>query len=144
MKKKGGLYVVRGQFLESEYPKIHLFDGKYTTGFKIVDFVVCAADPTDAAEDCHAKLSTEEKTSSTWNWEDVEEIAWASSENRVANAPSFGRSIIDPDNLVIEDLYLRGNTSGDAAINYMITMQKYEFKSWDGAAVLVKNKSQAA
>ena len=142
MKKIGDIYTVRGQFLESEYPEIQLFDGRFDTGFKIIDFVVAPGDPTDAAEDCHAKLMTVRSTGSGWNFSDITQIAWASSENRVSMAPSFGRTIVDPDNLVVENLWLRGNTAGDAPINYMITMQKYEFSDWNGALAMVRNKAQ--
>ena len=142
MKKIGDVYTIRGQFLESEYPEITLFDGRFDTGFKILDFVVAGGDPTDATEDCHAKLMTKKSTGSGWNFADVTQIAWAVSENRVSMSPVFGRSIVDPDNLVGENLWLRGNTAGDAPINYMITMQKYEFNEWNGALAMVRNKAQ--
>ena len=141
--KKIGEYTTRGTVTSDDSTnRIILFDGRFDTGFKIIDFVVAPGDPTDAAEDCHAKVMTVQSTGSGWNFADVTQIAWASSENRVSMAPSFGRTIIDPDNLVVENLWLRGNTAGDAPINYMITMQKYEFNEWNGALAMVRNKAQ--
>ena len=142
MKKIGDPYTIRGQFLETEYPEITLFDGRFDTGFRILEFAIAAGDPTDSTEDCNAKLLTVKNTATGWNWADVTQIAWASSENRVTNSPSFGRSIIDPENLVVENLWIQGSTSGDAPINYMVVMQKYQFSDWNGALAMVKNKAQ--
>ncbi len=48
--------------------------------------------------------------------------------------------------MIIEDLYMsnyfpEGETDQD--VNYFIVVQKYEFKAWDGAGILVANLAQA-
>ena len=52
-----------------------------------------------------------------------------------ANDAGLSHALIDPNNLIIEDLYVyaRGN---DVGINYMITMEKYHFSEWRGALAM--------
>ena len=53
-------------------------------------------------------------------------------------------SVIRPDNMVVEDLWISAySTSESGDLNYEITLEKYEFPAWTGAGVLVENLSQA-
>ena len=52
-------------------------------------------------------------------------------------------SIIDPDNMIIEDLYLVVNAQDEGNVNYMIQLQKYDISEWQGALSMVRNRSQA-
>ena len=144
---KGGTKIVRGSILpntyQNVYNKIQLFDGKFTTGYRVVRFEVALERPPTAAEFV-AKLSTEPKsTIDTWDWSDVQEIAWAR-----WNAPATGNPgyqvIIDNENMIVEDLWI-SNYSGHESyeIQYLIELEKYEFTAWDGAATMVKNNAQA-
>lgn len=147
MKKVGEPMVLRGHMIpQVNGHRIQIFDGKYTTGYRILEFHVVPRTPTNDNE-IFAKLHTSKTTASisSVDMTDVQELAWT-----VWNAPSASRpsqwSIIDPDNMVIEDLYLSNYfASGDTSyeINYYIVLQKYEFKAWDGAGILVANLSQA-
>ena len=144
MKKIGDPYTIRGSMADASTKKIALFDGRFDTGWMITDFVIATANPDDGAEDGWARLSTEENTSDAWDWSDQTSIAWAVSETRVAGSPVFGRTIVDPDNIIVEDLHIYCKSiSGNDKINYMITMQKYDLTDWQGALAMVRNKSQA-
>jgi hypothetical protein len=145
MKKLGSSYTVKGILDEPGSKKIPLFDGRFDTGFVVTDFVIATSNPDDSAEDCWARLSTESNNSSLWDWSDQTSVAWAVSENRVAGSPVFGRTIVDPDNLVIEDLWVYARSiTGNDRVNYMITLQKYEFNEWRGTLAMVRNLSQNA
>lgn len=142
-----GRRVLTGQITEGTYQgsenRIHLFDGKYTTGYRIVSFTICPEDPT-VANNVIAKVSTEPKSSITkWNWQDVQEVAWF-------HWSSMHRGIdtswnLRDDNMAVEDLWISAySVEVDAAkINYEIILEKYSFPSWDGAGILVENLSQA-
>ena len=53
-------------------------------------------------------------------------------------------SVIRPDNMAIEDMWISAySTSESTDLNYEITLEKYSFADWDGAAILVENLSQA-
>ena len=147
---KSGDRVITGRINTGTYNgqenKIHLFDGKFTTGYRVVDFQI-ASDLPLGADDLAGLLSTEPKsTLGQWNWADVEEIAWSvRSGNGTTTSTIFDRyENIRADNMVIRDLYLQAYTSGEATLmNYMITLEKYEFAAWDGASILVQNESQS-
>lgn len=144
---KGGDMVIMGRLEASNSKtKFNLFDGKYTTGFKIKRFTICDSNPT-ADHEAAAKLSTVEMSvSAIWNWSNVEEVGWA-----VSNAPNDigplltpDQGLLRPDSLIIEDLYLACyNGSDGRKVNYYIELEKYEFTAWDGAANMVRNQSQA-
>jgi hypothetical protein len=147
--KKIGEYTIRGTVppLDSAGHRVILFDGKFTTGYKITKVFCSAMDPTDVNDDCVIAVGTEPDlgATGTWNWADNREIGWASSNdsNGAAGTPQGG--MVDPDNLVIEDLYIygRNDDSGNTTeINYMVHLEKYEINEFQGLISIIRNKSQ--
>jgi hypothetical protein len=140
---KGGTKIVRGQITTNTTKKVQLFDGKFTTGFKVVRFEVFENFPT-TGKTMVGKLSTQRKTNyGYWQWGDDEEIAWAANNNPI-NSRWGDFTLVDPENMIIEDLWINAYSDGESiAMNYFIELEKYEFTSWDGAAQMVKNQSQA-
>lgn len=144
--KKIGRLVLRGQMDPNvNGKKLQIFDGKYTTGYKVVSFRVATYTPY-ATEEVVAKLHTGKTTVSIgqWDWGDSQEIGWA-----VWGAPTvqyYFPNLVDPNNLVVEDLYISNySPTGEAGelINYFIELEKYEFPAWDGAGAMVTNQAQA-
>ena len=115
-----------------------LDDGRFDTGYKIVKFVVGGvADP--SANDVFAKLSTEiTGTGIAWDWGSNLELAWAAY-GATSSAPNGFFSEIDPDNMIIQDLFI---SNGGADTNYMIFLEKYDITDWQGALAMVRNKAQ--
>ena len=111
--KKIGEYTTRGQITsdDSLMKKIQLFDGRFDTGFRVVFFEVSLQDrSSNATESVSAKLSTELLADNTkWDWDDNREIGWAlAAADSNGLAVSTPQTIIDPDNLIVEDLYIGG------------------------------------
>jgi len=77
-----------------------------------------------------------------FNFADNAQIGWASSETDTALGTGGYQSIVDPNNLVVEDLYIWANDAANDSINYMITFDKYDITDWQGALAIVRNKSQ--
>jgi hypothetical protein len=145
--KKIGEYTVRGQMdAENTFNKIQLFDGRFDTAYKVISFEVAPYDTKTAGNDVAAKLCTDDGAladGALWDWSDNREIAWASSETRVSFGPSFGREVIDPDNLIVEDLYISyGHVTTDSPVNYLVKLIKYDISEWQGALAMVRNNSQ--
>ena len=146
--KKIGEYTTRGQItsVDSLMKKIQLFDGRFDTGFRVVFFEVSLQDrSSNATESVSAKLSTELLADNTkWDWDDNREIGWAlAAADSNGLAVSTPQTIIDPDNLIVEDLYIGGYSYSDAEeINYMIILEKYDITDWQGALAMVRNRSQ--
>lgn len=150
MKAIGDLYTLRGQIDEDEGAvKIHLFDGNFDTAYRIIRFEVAPATLDDSsAVGVSGKVLTEDNgiAATSWDWADNREIAWAEYTHmwNVAGDYTSGRTgTIDPDNLVVEDLFIRVNHQTEGNVNYLIQMQKYDITDWQGALAMVRNKSQA-
>ena len=145
--KKIGEYTVRGQIADNQVEKIILYDGRFDTGYRITSFTVFGTDPAEASSDVAAKLMTENKGVPTspdiWDASDNREIGWASSETDSALGTGNSFSVLDPDNMIIEDLYIWANNAANDPINYLIKMEKYDITDWQGALTMVRNRSQA-
>lgn len=145
--KKIGEYTTRGIIPEGTEERITLFDGKFDTGYRVTEFVIWASQVDSSANDCVARLSTEAlgAMTSTGNMMDAgdnRQIAWAGIQAGTAGFNNPG-TIVDPDNLIIEDLFISGQSGGSSInINYLIKMEKYEFSDWKGALSMVRNRSQ--
>ena len=147
--KKIGTYTVRDSMgistgtIGGDRQRINLFDGRFDTGYVIREFKIWALDT-----ECHATLSTvyEAGVSSTdymMDAGDNTQIAWASSPSSGSGPLNDG--IVDTDNLVVEDLFIRGYaTSTSQPWNYLIVMDKYEFSDWRGALAMVRNRAQGS
>ena len=142
---KGGRKIMRGQINAGTYNgsenRIQLFDGKFTTGYRILSFKIAPISPATSQE-MIGKLTTEPKASiSAWYWEDIQELAWA---HWGADKYQDSWSNVRDDNMVIEDLWISiyNETLDGSSCNYEIVLEKYEFPAWDGAGILVENLSQ--
>ena len=148
--KKIGEYTVRGQINTSltDMDRITLFDGRFDTGYRVVKMQVCQYDRvSNATEAASIKLSTDSTNNDNryWNFQDNVEIAWAictsDANSSTATSPD---PIIDPDNMIVEDLFIGGYSYTDTEeINYIITLEKYDISDWQGALAMVRNRSQA-
>ena len=143
-----GEYTCRGQMdTENVFNRIILFDGQFDTAYRLVEFKICPRDTKTAANDVAGKVVTDETAladGALWDWQDNREIAWASSETRVSFGPSFGREVIDPDNLIVEDVYVSyGHVSTDSPVNYFMRFEKYDITDSQGALAMVRARSQA-
>jgi hypothetical protein len=145
--KKIGEYTLQGSIDDSEKVKIRLFDGKFETGFRVVEFVLFPMTPASANSEVYGVLATEEAdATSDWTAYKQTQIGWASVRTDGAYGVATPFSLVNPDNLIVEDLWIFANDgtgSSEAIINYYIKMEKYKFSDSRGALAMVRNKSQA-
>jgi len=146
--KKIDEYTIAGQTLHGTEKKIELFDGRFDTGFRITRFEVYP-DTTVDPQNCSCKILTEPGSTlegQTWNWGSNIQIGWSFAKvgSGTSQLSDDRYSVIDPENLVVEDLYIQAYSSdGDGqVINYLITMDKYDFTEWQGALAMVRNRAQ--
>ena len=147
--KKIGEYTMRGRIPEGEEFRIQLFDGKFTTAYKVVDLKICSSDIGSSGDNCSARLSTESigqmpgSGESMIDFSDNRQIGWAAV-NGATNGFENQEAIIDPDNLIVEDLFISGQHASTHPINYIIYLEKYEISDWQGALAMVRNSGQDA
>ena len=147
--KKIGEYTAIGSMgisstsIGGDRKKIELFDGRFDTGYKVVEFHIWALDT-----ECHATLATVfegDVSGSAGDYMmdagDNTQIAWAS--HGPSGTGPIGNGIVNPDNMIVQDLFIRGYaTSTSQPWNYYIRLEKYEISDWQGALSMVRNKSQ--
>lgn len=153
--KKIGEYTARGSISEIEseagaIARIILFDGQWDTGFKVTSFKCWGASTGGSTTgDVVGKLCTSENCETGpgdfFNADDGREIGWSqsSASTDAGGGGGFGESIIDPDNLIIEDLYFYARGAQDGVkVNYIVTMEKYDITDWEGALVMAKDRAE--
>ena len=150
-----GTYTARGVVTEEESEaglpqKISLFDGKFSTAYRVTSFKIWSTTTiSNTNADCVGKLSKNDTgiTAPTdfFRADDDNQIAWAVSGFGLdgSNAGQFSESIVDHDNMIVEDLfvYVRAATDG-TPVNYLVTMEKYEISDWKGALTMARDKAQ--
>ena len=143
---ESNLRTIRGQLVAStgfNVKKIQLFDGKFTTGFRLKGFKIAPRVPTDSLEMTARILTTDLPHGTNWNWDRNDEIGWAA-----WNVPinsRFGEfSLVDEEAIIVEDLYVDVSATADEVVNYWIEIEKLSFSEWKGALAMVQARSQAA
>ncbi len=144
--KKIGEYTARGQVTHADVQKLELFDGRFDTGYRVTSFIIYPSG-NSSTQDCAGILATDSGTlagNTGANFSDQSQIAWSNVNVEVNYSASPANTIIDPDNLIVEDLYIQGQSNAGAGnvINYMITFEKYDITDWQGALAMVRNRSQ--
>ena len=144
--KKIGTYTMKGHWDPDTGPhKLILDDGNVETGYRIVEFEHALTDPINSAE-YKVLLSTVDDSSAAFDWSKNTQVAWGWGGNNASATAIQGFAkftVVDPDNLIIQDLYLVGSNTSVDKINYMITVEKYDISESTGALAMVRNRSQA-
>lgn len=152
--KKIGEYTCRGRvgsdgqtLTDGTETKIILDDGDFTTGYRLVEFVVASGDQSHT--DLTARVATEPGLSfdvdGFWDWSDNRQIAWSAANGATDIATFEQFSLVDPDNLIIQDVYVtfRFASSSGTYANYFMRFEKYDITDSQGALAMVRNRSQA-
>ena len=154
--KKIGEYTARGIVTETDTEagtpqKIPLFDGSFKTAYRVTSFKIWGSNfsSTSINPDVLGKLSKNDigstGASTFFRADDDNQIAWATSASGLESGGSpFAESIIDLDNMIVEDLYVyvRSLGANTIAVNYLVTMEKYEITDWQGALTMARDRAQ--
>ena len=142
--KKIGEYTVRGSVADGSIDRITLNDGRFDTAYRVVEFKIFPQDVLSSVSDVAGVLMTENTgtPSPLWQAESNTQIAWSSVYVPGAAAAQAALEIIDPDNLIVEDLFIHINNTSSDKSNYFIRMEKYSITDWQGALAMVRAKAQ--
>ena len=141
-------YTVRGRIGYNVEHRIKLFDGQFDTAYRVKKFYLYPNEGIGAGNDAHGVIYTESGAVSSgldWDWSENEQIGWAAGifSGSGPHSDANGNGIVDPDNLIVEDLYIIANHSNSGESGYMIVMEKVDITDWQGALAMVRNRSQA-
>jgi hypothetical protein len=141
-------YTLRGQIEPDNQPhRVILFDGKFTTGFRIKKFVISPYNIDNTNIRTYAaKLGTSNNLAvNVWNWGDNREVGWAWSTWDANNAQAPNQfEEVDNQTIIVEDLWIyvdevAGGTN--QFVNYIIEFEKVSIKDWEGALTLARDRS---
>jgi hypothetical protein len=133
---------LRGQFVEGETKRLIVDDGRLNHGYRVVSFVI-AGEPALTSGEAYATLSLDYDAPTNWDWGDNRQIGWASTNNAGGSGLNSPFSVIDPDHIVIMDLYIQGNSALPSGnINYLIELEAVELSNDQAILTLIKERSQ--
>lgn len=139
-----GTYTTRGKIeVEAGETRIILFDGRFDTAYKVTKFDIMPGTWASDAADCFAILYTESGAANNAfnpDFSDNRQIGWAASTTLVSEEIAGQQRILDPDNLIVQDLFV--TMRGDNDCNYIIEMEKYDISEATGALAMVRNRAQ--
>jgi hypothetical protein len=147
--KKIGEYTATGKASHLIETEIKLDDGRFDTGYVVTHFQIYPTDFTGGTPSTTTgigRLATEDGLSLIrTNFIDASLntfVAADSISGGFENVSDDAGTFIDPDNLIVQDLFITILNADDKDMNYLIKMDKYQFTDWKGALAMVRNKSQ--
>lgn len=148
-----GTYTARGVVSEDETTagnpqRIFLHDGSNETAYRVVQFYIWPSDIGSVDNfECCGKLSKNDigvtADSDFFRADDDNQIAWAGNDGAGGGKWSNNTSIVDPENLVVDDLFVYARTLSSATsdpINYLVIMEKYEIDGWRGTLEMARDQ----
>jgi len=144
--KKIGEYTCKGKVDSRQPTRIQLFDGRFDTAFVIKKFETCNENP-NLAQEWRALISTQATAAGappTFDWSDNTQLAWSWGGGSGTSATFSMIGVTDPENLVVQDIWIIADESATDQVNYMIQMEKYDISDARGALAMVANYSQGS
>jgi len=119
-------------------------DGRLNHGYRVVRFEIFPVDVASGASDCSGVLSLDfDGTTVEWRADDNRQIAWSSTTMSTTYSLNNKTDIIDPEHVVIMDLWVLAYTNGsDARINYLVELEPVELTNDQAILSLIKERSQ--
>jgi len=134
------ILTLKGKILAGDVIKLTLFDGKFTTAFRILSFTIAPEDILDS-ETASMKMMTQDETHAVdWNWDLNTEVGWATWSRNTHVVGGYSR--VDKEALIVEDLFLDCSADTGEGINYLIELEKVNISDWQGALAIVRNSAQ--
>ena len=132
------LHTLRGQLEPNELRRLILDDGMFTEGHKITSFEVWAISLV-SGDDPAAILALSNKIGTEFDASDNRQIGWAM-QTTTATSRVATFNTIDPDHVVIRDLFIR-NISAHPT-NYMVTIVPMKITDDEAVLQLIKESAQ--
>lgn len=131
---------MRGILTGGELRRLVVDDGNFNHGYKVTEFHVFATSFT-GNRDCQAVLGLDYDMVQSFNASDNRQIGWGSQANGSGTDGTIGTfSLIDPDHVVIRDLYVANFGSDDA--NYLVILEPITLNNDQAILTLIKERSQ--
>ena len=153
--KSGKLVTFRGSFTASttgnySAERIMLEDGDPKTAYRIYEVYCWSTDSVSSADGCLVVSTMEggitEYAVGQQDASDNRQIAWSAWSNTGSSGDrNITQALVDPDNIINEDLWLGAfnSSSGSDDVNYLIIAEKIRINLNENLYTSVRNRSQA-
>jgi len=131
---------LRGQVTDLIPKRLVVDDGRLSLGYRVVSFQVWPDFNSD--DSVFATLGTQYDMLPTANAGDNRQIGWAIGSVDATGANRGGQmwSVLDPDHIVIQDLYILSNRL--TTVNYLVELEPVELSDDEVVLTLIKERSQ--
>tara|TARA_R110001599_G_scaffold96424_1_gene249323 strand:+ start:703 stop:1125 length:423 start_codon:yes stop_codon:yes gene_type:complete len=135
-----GKRCLRGYVADNELRRLIVDDSNFNDGWRITKFVV-AGDGINSNE-VHGKLSLKPVTTTGWDWSKNTEIAWAAARQTAEATWGGWEGAIDPNAVIVQDLYVIGSSSAGSVINYLIEIERVTLNDDQAILSLIQERAQ--
>ena len=129
---------LRGRVAAGETKRLIVDDGRLNHGMRVKEFHVWAISKA-SSDDPECPPGLDYDRSPNWDASDTRQIAWAGMTTTVTTR-LMDFSLIDPDHIVIMDLWIQ-NFGSDPA-NYLVILEPVELSNDEAILSLIKERSQ--
>jgi hypothetical protein len=138
-----GVRTLRGQLPNGTVRRLVVDDGEFTHAYRILEFYAFPARPDNAGEDVAATLALNEQGARiTWDAANGSQIGWAATGIGGSRDLQGTFSLIDPDHIVVRDLWIYGSGSAAAPTNYLIVLEPVTISEDRAVLALIKERQQ--
>jgi hypothetical protein len=116
-------------------------DGRLNHGYRVVSFVVFPYAPAGATQQTPVTLGLDYDMGPNIDASDNRQIAWAITVYGSGALEAQPTSVIDPDHVVIQDLWIRNENNVDE-VNYLIELETVDLTDDQAILSLIKERSQ--
>jgi len=144
-RKTGRFRTLRGSVTDRVWNRFLLDDQDSATAWRVIKFQIFPTNPT-GANSCAGQLTTSSSVDISgvlWNFADARVLACSATrdDGLYKVMPSF--QVIDPDNLIVEDLWIYSDADGDQThSNYLIILEQYYTSAWQQVFQRIRNMGQ--
>ena len=135
-----GKRVLRGYIDDNEGRRLIVDDANFNDGWKVTKFIV-AGDGVNSNE-VHAKLALKEVSAIGWDWSNNIEFAWAAARQTAESTWGGWEGAIDPNTVIIQDMWIYGSSSAGSVINYMIEIERVSLSDDQAILSLIQERGQ--
>jgi hypothetical protein len=139
------IHTMRGRVEYNSPKRLILDDGQFTRAHRVVAVHTWPASITSGvSEEADVTLALDYDPNANWDASDNRQIGWAGFRNgATASSESLNAwSLIDPDHIVVRDLYIINNNSLSSATNYMVILEEVAINENEAVLALIKERSQ--
>lgn len=131
---------LRGQLTDTNIKQIVVDDGRLNYGYIVREFYAWVNGA--SADGVYVVLGKEYDMVASGDASDGRQIAWAGNAWSTGTGLTAGAfSVIDPDHVIIQDLYIRRENPSDVA-NYLIVLEERQLTDDESILQLIKERSQ--